>query len=48
MVPADLAFFSFAFDHRVIDGAVAAQFGNAVARHLASPAALLLPEDFGS
>ena len=48
VVPADLAFFSFAFDHRVIDGAVAAGFGNAVARHLAAPATLLLPDEFAA
>jgi pyruvate dehydrogenase E2 component (dihydrolipoamide acetyltransferase) len=35
------------FDHRVVDGAVGAAFGNAVIRQLQSPAALLLPEKFG-
>jgi pyruvate dehydrogenase E2 component (dihydrolipoamide acetyltransferase)/2-oxoisovalerate dehydrogenase E2 component (dihydrolipoyl transacylase) len=42
--PADLLYLSFSFDHRVLDGAVGAAFGNAVLRHLQNPAALLLPE----
>ncbi len=42
--PADIAYLSFSFDHRVVDGAVGAVFGNAVARHLMAPATLLLPE----
>ena len=42
--PADLAYLSFSFDHRIIDGAVGASFGNAVIRRLQAPAALLLPE----
>jgi 2-oxoisovalerate dehydrogenase E2 component (dihydrolipoyl transacylase) len=42
VVPADLAYLSFSFDHRIIDGAVGASFGNAVLRHLHAPAALLL------
>jgi len=42
--PADLAYLSFSFDHRVIDGAVGATFGNAVIRRLQAPATLLLPE----
>jgi pyruvate dehydrogenase E2 component (dihydrolipoamide acetyltransferase)/2-oxoisovalerate dehydrogenase E2 component (dihydrolipoyl transacylase) len=41
--PADIAYLSFSFDHRVVDGAVGAVFGNAVIRHLLNPAALLLP-----
>ena len=41
--PADLVYLSFSFDHRVVDGAVGAVFGNAVMRHLRHPAALLLP-----
>jgi pyruvate dehydrogenase E2 component (dihydrolipoamide acetyltransferase)/2-oxoisovalerate dehydrogenase E2 component (dihydrolipoyl transacylase) len=45
--PADLLYLSFSFDHRVLDGAVGAAFGNAVVRHLSNPAALLLPERFG-
>ncbi len=42
--PADLVYLSFSFDHRVLDGAVGAAFGNAVIRRLQSPALLLLPE----
>jgi pyruvate dehydrogenase E2 component (dihydrolipoamide acetyltransferase)/2-oxoisovalerate dehydrogenase E2 component (dihydrolipoyl transacylase) len=45
--PADLVYLSFSFDHRVLDGAVGAVFGNAVIRHLQQPAALLLPEKLG-
>jgi pyruvate dehydrogenase E2 component (dihydrolipoamide acetyltransferase)/2-oxoisovalerate dehydrogenase E2 component (dihydrolipoyl transacylase) len=41
--PADLAYLSFSFDHRVVDGAVGAAFGNAVKRQLEHPAALLVP-----
>jgi 2-oxoisovalerate dehydrogenase E2 component (dihydrolipoyl transacylase) len=44
--PADMVYFSFSFDHRVLDGAIGATFGNAVIRHLKQPAALLLPEKF--
>lgn len=44
--PADLVYLSFSFDHRVLDGAIGATFGNAVVRHLKQPAALLLPEKF--
>jgi pyruvate dehydrogenase E2 component (dihydrolipoamide acetyltransferase)/2-oxoisovalerate dehydrogenase E2 component (dihydrolipoyl transacylase) len=40
--PADLLYLSLSFDHRVLDGAVAAAFCNAVIRHLQSPAVLLL------
>jgi pyruvate dehydrogenase E2 component (dihydrolipoamide acetyltransferase)/2-oxoisovalerate dehydrogenase E2 component (dihydrolipoyl transacylase) len=42
--PADLAYLSFSFDHRVLDGAVGAVFANAVIRRLQNPAALLVPE----
>ncbi len=45
--PADMIYLSFSFDHRVLDGAVGAAFGNAVLRRLQSPAALLLPEKLG-
>jgi pyruvate dehydrogenase E2 component (dihydrolipoamide acetyltransferase)/2-oxoisovalerate dehydrogenase E2 component (dihydrolipoyl transacylase) len=45
--PADLVYLSFSFDHRVVDGAVGAVFGNAVVRRLQNPAALLLPEALG-
>jgi 2-oxoisovalerate dehydrogenase E2 component (dihydrolipoyl transacylase) len=34
---------SFSFDHRVVDGAVGAAFGNAVARQLQNPVGMLLP-----
>ena len=44
--PADVIYLSFSFDHRVVDGAVGAIFGNAVIRHLQNPASLLLPERF--
>lgn len=40
--PADMGYLSFSFDHRIIDGAVGAAFGNAVVRHLSNPATLLL------
>ena len=43
--PADLVYLSFSFDHRVLDGAIGATFGNKVCKHLANPAALLLPEE---
>jgi pyruvate dehydrogenase E2 component (dihydrolipoamide acetyltransferase)/2-oxoisovalerate dehydrogenase E2 component (dihydrolipoyl transacylase) len=42
--PADLVYLSFSFDHRVLDGAVGAVFGNSVLRHLEHPAALMLEE----
>jgi pyruvate dehydrogenase E2 component (dihydrolipoamide acetyltransferase)/2-oxoisovalerate dehydrogenase E2 component (dihydrolipoyl transacylase) len=42
--PAEMLYLSFSFDHRVVDGAVGAAFGNAVLKQLRSPAALLLPE----
>jgi pyruvate dehydrogenase E2 component (dihydrolipoamide acetyltransferase)/2-oxoisovalerate dehydrogenase E2 component (dihydrolipoyl transacylase) len=41
---ADMVYLSFSFDHRVVDGAVGAVFGNTVLRHLHNPALLLLPE----
>jgi pyruvate dehydrogenase E2 component (dihydrolipoamide acetyltransferase)/2-oxoisovalerate dehydrogenase E2 component (dihydrolipoyl transacylase) len=40
--PADMVYLSFSFDHRIVDGAVGAVFGNAVIRRLQNPAALLL------
>jgi 2-oxoisovalerate dehydrogenase E2 component (dihydrolipoyl transacylase) len=43
IVPAEMAYLSFSFDHRVVDGAVGAAFANAVKRRLLAPAALLLP-----
>lgn len=45
--PADIVYLSFSFDHRIVDGAVGAAFGNAVLRYLQSPAILLLPEKAG-
>jgi pyruvate dehydrogenase E2 component (dihydrolipoamide acetyltransferase)/2-oxoisovalerate dehydrogenase E2 component (dihydrolipoyl transacylase) len=42
--PADLMYLSFSFDHRVLDGAIGAVFGNALMRLLQNPAALLLPK----
>jgi pyruvate dehydrogenase E2 component (dihydrolipoamide acetyltransferase)/2-oxoisovalerate dehydrogenase E2 component (dihydrolipoyl transacylase) len=45
--PTDVVYLSFSFDHRVVDGAVGAAFGNAVMRYLQSPALLLLPEKIG-
>jgi pyruvate dehydrogenase E2 component (dihydrolipoamide acetyltransferase)/2-oxoisovalerate dehydrogenase E2 component (dihydrolipoyl transacylase) len=42
--PADVVYLSFTFDHRIVDGAVGAAFGNAVIKHLQNPASLLLPE----
>jgi 2-oxoisovalerate dehydrogenase E2 component (dihydrolipoyl transacylase) len=42
--PADLVYLSFSFDHRVLDGAVGAVFGNAVIRQLQNPAVMLVPE----
>jgi pyruvate dehydrogenase E2 component (dihydrolipoamide acetyltransferase)/2-oxoisovalerate dehydrogenase E2 component (dihydrolipoyl transacylase) len=44
VVPADLVYLSFSFDHRVVDGAVGAAFGNAVVKQLRNSARLLLPE----
>jgi pyruvate dehydrogenase E2 component (dihydrolipoamide acetyltransferase)/2-oxoisovalerate dehydrogenase E2 component (dihydrolipoyl transacylase) len=45
--PADMLYLSFSFDHRVLDGAIGAMFGNAVIKQLHAPAGLLLPETFG-
>jgi pyruvate dehydrogenase E2 component (dihydrolipoamide acetyltransferase)/2-oxoisovalerate dehydrogenase E2 component (dihydrolipoyl transacylase) len=45
--PADLVYLSFSFDHRVIDGAVGAAFGNAIIQRLLHPTSLLLPEKVG-
>jgi pyruvate dehydrogenase E2 component (dihydrolipoamide acetyltransferase)/2-oxoisovalerate dehydrogenase E2 component (dihydrolipoyl transacylase) len=41
--PADMVYLSLSFDHRVVDGAVGAAFGNALIRRLQNPAALVLP-----
>jgi 2-oxoisovalerate dehydrogenase E2 component (dihydrolipoyl transacylase) len=40
--PMDVGYLSFSFDHRIVDGAIGAVFGNAVKRHLEKPAALLI------
>ncbi len=40
--PADMLYLSFSFDHRVVDGAVGAAFGNSVIQRMQNPAALLL------
>lgn len=42
--PADLLYLSFSFDHRVLDGAVGAAFGNAVIRQLQNPLPLLVTD----
>ena len=42
--PADVVYLSFSFDHRVLDGAIGAVFGNAVIRHLQNPLPLVVPE----
>ena len=42
--PADVIYLSLTFDHRIIDGAVGAAFGNAIIGHLKNPALLLLSE----
>jgi 2-oxoisovalerate dehydrogenase E2 component (dihydrolipoyl transacylase) len=40
--PAHLVYLSFSFDHRVLDGAIGAVFGNAVKNQLQNPANLLV------
>jgi pyruvate dehydrogenase E2 component (dihydrolipoamide acetyltransferase)/2-oxoisovalerate dehydrogenase E2 component (dihydrolipoyl transacylase) len=41
---AEMIYLSLSFDHRVVDGAVGAVFGNALIQQLQNPARLLLPE----
>jgi pyruvate dehydrogenase E2 component (dihydrolipoamide acetyltransferase)/2-oxoisovalerate dehydrogenase E2 component (dihydrolipoyl transacylase) len=41
--PADIVYLSWSFDHRVVDGAVGAVFGNAVIRQLQKPLPMLVP-----
>jgi pyruvate dehydrogenase E2 component (dihydrolipoamide acetyltransferase)/2-oxoisovalerate dehydrogenase E2 component (dihydrolipoyl transacylase) len=41
---AEMIYLSLSFDHRVVDGAVGAVFGNALIRQLTNPARLLLTE----
>ncbi|MCI0638204.1 MAG: 2-oxo acid dehydrogenase subunit E2 [Gemmataceae bacterium] len=40
--PADMVYLSLSFDHRVLDGAVATQFGNALMQRLQKPVELLV------
>lgn len=40
--PADMVYLSFSFDHRVLDGAIGAAFGNAVLSALQNPARMLI------
>lgn len=42
IVPAEMLYLSYTFDHRVVDGAIGAVFGNAVSRRLKNPAAMLM------
>ncbi|HEX4588751.1 MAG TPA: dihydrolipoamide acetyltransferase family protein [Gemmataceae bacterium] len=42
--PAEMIYLSLSFDHRVVDGAIGAVFGNALIRQLHNPARLLLSE----
>jgi pyruvate dehydrogenase E2 component (dihydrolipoamide acetyltransferase)/2-oxoisovalerate dehydrogenase E2 component (dihydrolipoyl transacylase) len=42
---ADMLYLSFSFDHRVVDGAVGAAFGNVIIEQLRNPARLLVPEN---
>ena len=46
IVPAEMIYLSFSFDHRIVDGAVGATFANNVIQQMQNPAALLLPEGF--
>jgi pyruvate dehydrogenase E2 component (dihydrolipoamide acetyltransferase)/2-oxoisovalerate dehydrogenase E2 component (dihydrolipoyl transacylase) len=41
---ADMIYLSLSFDHRVVDGALGAAFGNAICRRLQKPATLLMPD----
>ena len=45
--PADIVYLSLSFDHRIVDGAIGALFGNALIKHLQNPARLLLPDAVG-
>jgi 2-oxoisovalerate dehydrogenase E2 component (dihydrolipoyl transacylase) len=42
--PAEMVYLSISFDHRIVDGAIGALFGNALVKHLKNPAGLLLPD----
>jgi 2-oxoisovalerate dehydrogenase E2 component (dihydrolipoyl transacylase) len=41
---ADVVYLSLSFDHRVVDGAVGAAFGNAIIKQVQSPVGLLIPK----
>jgi len=41
--PAEMVYLSLSFDHRVLDGAVGAAFGNAVIKRLGNPLLMLVP-----
>jgi len=41
--PADMMYLSYSFDHRVIDGAIGAEFNNAIMRRLGDPVTWLIP-----
>jgi pyruvate dehydrogenase E2 component (dihydrolipoamide acetyltransferase)/2-oxoisovalerate dehydrogenase E2 component (dihydrolipoyl transacylase) len=41
--PAEMLYLSLSFDHRILDGAIGAAFGNALIRRLGNPGTLLLP-----
>jgi 2-oxoisovalerate dehydrogenase E1 component beta subunit len=45
---ADLVYLSLSFDHRVVDGAVGAAFGNAIIRHLQHPTLLFVSRQLPS
>lgn len=48
LVPADLIYLSASFDHRILDGAAAAAFVAALAKHLGAPSTLLANwDEFG-
>src|SRR2546427_1063772 len=43
--PADIVYLSLSFDHRVVDGAVGAAFGNAICRRVEKAATLAPPPE---
>ena len=45
LVPADMVYLSFSFDHRVVDGAIGAEFGTQVICRLENPTPLLVDFD---
>ncbi|MGF1583217.1 MAG: dihydrolipoamide acetyltransferase family protein [Gemmataceae bacterium] len=44
IVPASIVYLSFSFDHRIVDGAVGAVFGNVVKEQLQNPAVMLIAQ----